>query len=532
MSLRPRWYTVSGLGLAMAALACTNPYRLDAPTEMRPSIKILETSHGEDPFIDGVCLSGGGYRAMLFHAGVLLRLNELGLLLDVKRYSSVSGGALTSGILRANWDKLKFDHRGIATNFVPSVIDPVRKLAGKTIDRKSIILGAITPGLRSAHFLVRALRKQVFGDDNLAAPRDYLGRPLFVMNSTDLADGEVWIFDSKGLVGSRKFGFYRTQQINLALAVAASLAYPPFLSPVFIDVSSPVSEVDLEEVDAQTYIHGLPLDFPSPLPPHIADRLVAHWQRAQSAGSRIALTDGGVANNLGTAACSARLGRTLVSDAALDRPRMNSRWSTWSGQLQQVVSLVHEQATSTKRRQQGCHSLAYWTLKELAVGEADAETEAANDATCVSLPDYAHLREKSVTDRTQGQGLMRALNLLYSRLGAGELASKGTTRSMVKLARSFDAARDVASIETRLKELDGRTQEHLINYGYFLAEGAVAQFLARDIRRLIQRVQRNAASDSDSVPVTLHSIYAKWAEIPPDLPYPLHPRAIQDSREQ
>jgi NTE family protein len=31
---------------------------------------------------DGIalCLSGGGYRAMLFHAGAIWRLNELGLL--------------------------------------------------------------------------------------------------------------------------------------------------------------------------------------------------------------------------------------------------------------------------------------------------------------------------------------------------------------------------------------------------------------------------------------------------------------------
>lgn len=28
----------------------------------------------------GLCLSGGGYRAMLFHAGALARLNELGWL--------------------------------------------------------------------------------------------------------------------------------------------------------------------------------------------------------------------------------------------------------------------------------------------------------------------------------------------------------------------------------------------------------------------------------------------------------------------
>lgn len=46
-----------------------------------------------------LCLSGGGYRAMLFHVGVLWRLYEARLLQDVKRISSVSGGLL----LRRHW---------------------------------------------------------------------------------------------------------------------------------------------------------------------------------------------------------------------------------------------------------------------------------------------------------------------------------------------------------------------------------------------------------------------------------------------
>jgi NTE family protein len=43
-----------------------------------------------------LCLSGGGYRAMVFHLGALIRLNELGLLPRLKRVSSVSGGSITS----------------------------------------------------------------------------------------------------------------------------------------------------------------------------------------------------------------------------------------------------------------------------------------------------------------------------------------------------------------------------------------------------------------------------------------------------
>ena len=40
-----------------------------------------------------LCLSGGGYRAMLFHLGALWRLNDAGLLRGLVRISSVSGGS-------------------------------------------------------------------------------------------------------------------------------------------------------------------------------------------------------------------------------------------------------------------------------------------------------------------------------------------------------------------------------------------------------------------------------------------------------
>ena len=66
----------------------------------------LKAPGGESPEPGiGLCLSGGGYRAMLFHLGVLWRLAELGYLGTtqrtgkhgpigtLQRVSSVSGGA-------------------------------------------------------------------------------------------------------------------------------------------------------------------------------------------------------------------------------------------------------------------------------------------------------------------------------------------------------------------------------------------------------------------------------------------------------
>ena len=67
-------------------------------------------------------LSGGGYRAMVFHLGCLIRLNELGLLQQLKRISSVSGGSITAGVLGMNWKNLLFQN-GVASNLMAQVIE-------------------------------------------------------------------------------------------------------------------------------------------------------------------------------------------------------------------------------------------------------------------------------------------------------------------------------------------------------------------------------------------------------------------------
>ena len=76
-----------------------------------------------------LCLSGGGYRAMLFHLGALWRLNELRFLPRLNRISSVSGGSITAGLLGLEWSRLAFDANGVATAFETQVVGPIRALA-------------------------------------------------------------------------------------------------------------------------------------------------------------------------------------------------------------------------------------------------------------------------------------------------------------------------------------------------------------------------------------------------------------------
>src|SRR5438093_13435305 len=90
---------------------------------------------------NALCLSGGGYRAMLFHAGALWRLNELGYLPKLARFSSVSGGSITAGVLGLKWNRLAFDANGVAPRLVEEIVTPLRSLAGHTIDKPDILKG-------------------------------------------------------------------------------------------------------------------------------------------------------------------------------------------------------------------------------------------------------------------------------------------------------------------------------------------------------------------------------------------------------
>jgi hypothetical protein len=104
--------------------------------KVTPPVDPKEIDPDEDAPHGGIalCLSGGGYRAMLFHLGTLWRLNELGYLPKLDRVSSVSGGSITAGVLALNWSRLEFDEGGVARQFEPLVVNPVRRLGAKTID--------------------------------------------------------------------------------------------------------------------------------------------------------------------------------------------------------------------------------------------------------------------------------------------------------------------------------------------------------------------------------------------------------------
>jgi len=171
-----------------------------------------------------LCLSGGGYRAMLFHVGGVIRLNELGHLRTLERISSVSGGSITAGMLGIAWNQLEWDDASVAQNLDELVIDRIRSLARNTIDKGAILGGLLLPWRSITDNVQRAYDKHLFDNKTLQdLPTDDEG-PRFVINATNVQTGKLFRF-SRPYMGDYTVGLWRDPETSIADAVTASSAF-------------------------------------------------------------------------------------------------------------------------------------------------------------------------------------------------------------------------------------------------------------------------------------------------------------------
>ncbi|MFD9891570.1 patatin-like phospholipase family protein [Amycolatopsis sp. NPDC059027] len=238
----------------------------------------------------GLALSGGGYRAMLFHTGALWRLNELGWLPRITTVSSVSGGSIAAGVLAHAWHKLRFAD-GIAENLDAEFVRPIRKLARTKLDVPVVLTAMMLPWRSVGEQLARAYAKHLFGDCSL----DELSPdgPQFVFTATNMQDGTLWwFFRQNGPHG----------KLPLATAVAASSAFPPVLSPVVI---------------------------PNPL--------------EDNRKRKVVLGDAGMYDNLGLDPVDGQCATVLVSDAGKRMPYVRNVKRSWPRQMKRVLDVVDNQ---------------------------------------------------------------------------------------------------------------------------------------------------------------------------------------------
>lgn len=277
----------------------------------------------------GLCLSGGGYRAMLFHLGAIWRLNELGYLTRLTRVSSVSGGSIAAAVLGQAWSKLEFTGSGpeghpVAANLKEEVVKPIRDLASHTLDVPAVLAGMLLPGTTINTRLAAAYRHHLFGRATLQdLPSDEDG-PRFVINATNLQSGVLWRF-SRPYVADYRVGTMLEPEVTLADAVAASSAFPPILAPARMRFQ-----------DSQ-YVPGSGEDLQTP-----------------PFTTRPTLADGGVYDNLGLETAWKSCKTVLVSDGggAMEADGGGFwRWRDWATQMVRVTTVIDNQVRSLRKQQ-------------------------------------------------------------------------------------------------------------------------------------------------------------------------------------
>lgn len=314
----------------------SQPITLNALSPLNP--KADEDKNEEEILKEeeiGLCLSGGGYRAMLFHAGVIWRMFQLGILPKLHRISSVSGGSITAALLGIKWHAVAAKSCS-EQEFINEFISPLRELARVEIDVTSVAKGVALPGTIN-EYVSGAFAKHIFGTSTLQDLPD--DPPRFVLNATNVQTGSLWRF-SKPFMRDYQVGQVKNPKILLSDAVAASSAFPPFLSPAILHLK--------EEAFASS--EGEPLHEP----PYM---------------TKVILTDGGVYDNLGLETVWKRCKTVLVSDAGQKMNPEPEPHEDWAQHSRRILELIDNQVRSLRRRQlfasheAGERRVAYWSIR-------------------------------------------------------------------------------------------------------------------------------------------------------------------------
>jgi NTE family protein len=253
-----------------------------------------------------LCLSGGGYRAMLFHLGVIWRLREAGWLERLDRVSSVSGGSVTAAALAL----------APADDFEEAVVGRVRDLARRTLDWTSVLEGVLLPG-SIAEKLAGAYRDHIFGDAVLG---DLPTHPDFIINATNVGSGALARFERTG-VRDWRVGSLPDPEIPIATAVACSSAFPPVLSPFRLR-----PKVDWEDEEGN--------DLGTP-------------EHRES----LYLSDGGVYDNLGLETAWKRCRTVIVSDAGGLMGAEKHPAADWPRHTVRVLRVIDGQVRALRKSQ-------------------------------------------------------------------------------------------------------------------------------------------------------------------------------------
>ena len=216
----------------------------------------------------GLALSGGGFRAALFHLGVIRRLEELGVMKHVQTISAVSGGAIIAAYyavemekrLRKRADDLS-DHKRI-DGVRLEICEEITKCFFRGLDHNMRSRALVFMPFYHPLLFIKALFRRDFSRSDIMqreydkwfyqkATLDHLPSvtwstpkemsdahprtgPKVILNTTSLLNGERRSFAREPVVGLRELHRVNRNVIPISKVVGASSGVPGVFPPTVV----------------------------------------------------------------------------------------------------------------------------------------------------------------------------------------------------------------------------------------------------------------------------------------------------------
>lgn len=368
----------------------------------------------------GIGLSGGGFRATLYNLGVLIRLNELGLLKKLDRITSVSGGSITSAVLAKHWQELNFttvDGVGdVADNFKQVITNRLWDFCSDNFDKKVILSGLFSFSQSIGQKTATKYNERLFQNTTLADVSSVgKDQPQFLFYGTSLQTrSAVRMVD--GILYDWRIGAIDISDWTLGRVVGISSAFPPLLAPVKINIGYQL----WQEATHQKVFNNI------------------HYKKT------LKLADGGLYDNMGMESLWKKasdkikdsqhpysdilkddIDVCLISDAGGPTSPETNPKSNWGSILMRTLDMTIEQARSVRKR---------WLI------------------------------DKFINNELEGSyfGITTKINAYNEK----------------SLVNDSDTTRALRHVPTRLTCFDDKTKGELINWGYALVDAALKKHVS------------------------------------------------------
>jgi NTE family protein len=285
---------------------------------MEDSSSILRTGRREERSGVALCLSGGGFRAALFHLGALRRLNELGILSNVDTISAVSGGSILAAHLVEripDWP----NKGGIVQDWDERVAEPFRAITSQNLRTGPVLRRLLPWNWGRPQSAIQALARRYQSEITSARLGDLPDRPRYLFCATDMVYGRFWVFEKRG-AGRWDADHTLRPDWPLARAVAASSCFPPVFAPMAVGLS----------------------------PQQDGEGGSGHARPPKRHVDRSHLTDGGTYDNTGVEAVWEDHGTILVSDGG---GTFDTRWrNSWLWRLRRYPAIASARVRVVQKR--------------------------------------------------------------------------------------------------------------------------------------------------------------------------------------